>query len=230
MKHLKLFNLESEYTTYKNSSDFIKPNVSYVTESKRINYSANVLPTYTISTTFNVESFEINEDIKILNNTDNVKSVEIDGVKQSDIPTTAKFTTQGTHSVIYTVDTTVMNNWFEGCGNLVDFDITGMTEIGENAFAGCHLLTTITIPDTVTIIGKNAFRGCSSIGMIYSYPMVSPTIDSTTFDLFGEGPQPRRVLKKVLKAPIGSDYSSWMSNEPYYLGYQHFSSKIEYVL
>lgn len=230
MKYLKLFNLESEYTIYKNGPDFVKPNVSYVTETKGVSYSAVVLPTYTINATFNVESFEINDDVKILNNTNNVKSVEIDGVKQSDIPTTVKFTTQGNHSVIYTVDTTVMNNWFEGCGNLVDFDITGMTEIGENAFAGCHLLTTITIPDTVTIIRKNAFRECSGIGSISSYPMVPPIIDSTTFDLFGEGPQPRRVLEKVLKAPVGSDYSAWMSNEPYYLGYQHFSSKIEYVL
>lgn len=222
MKYLKLFNLESEYTIYKNGPDFVKPNVSYVTETKGINYSAAVLPTYTISATFSIESFEINEDVKILNNTTGVKAISIDGVKQSDIPTTAKFTTQGTHSVIYTVDTTVMSNWFEGCSNLVNFDITGMTEIGENAFAGCYLLTSITIPDTVTIIRNNAFYGCSNIGSISSYPMVPPIIDSTTFDLYGEGPEPRRVVQRILKAPVGSDYSAWISSEPHYLGYFYF--------
>lgn len=245
-KYLKLFNLESEYTAYKNSSDFVLPNVSYITETKDIKYSAVVLPTYTISATFGIEGADINQDVKILNNTTGVKAISIDGIKQSNVQTTAKFTTQGTHTVTYTVDTTVMNNWFEGCSNIVEFDITGMTEVGENAFAGCNLLHIITIPDTVTIIRKNAFmdcsglsllyigenvtniesnafRGCANIDAIYSYPMVPPVIDSSTFDLYGEGPQPRRfIVNKVLEVPVGSDYSVWMSSEPYYLGCYNF--------
>ena len=252
MKHLKLFENEGQYESFKSSEDFVLPNVSYVAENKDINYSAIVLPTYTISATFGIESTDINNDVKILNNTTGVKSISIDGVKQSNIPTTAKFTTQGTHTVIYTVETTVMNNWFEGCSNLVEFDITGMTEVGENAFAGCNLLHTITIPDTVTIIRKNAFmdcsglsllyigenvtniesnafRGCANIDAIYSYPMVPPVIDSSTFDLYGEGSEPRRiVVNKVLRVPTGSDYSAWMNSESYYLGYYNFV--IEYTL
>ena len=39
MKHLKLFNSDSEYQTYKESSDFVTPNVSYAVDSKNVYYS-----------------------------------------------------------------------------------------------------------------------------------------------------------------------------------------------
>lgn len=38
-----------------------------------------------------------------------------------------------------------------------------LTAILDNTFKGCQLLTSFTIPDTVTSIGSNAFKGCGSI-------------------------------------------------------------------
>ena len=44
--------------------------------------------------------------------------------------------------------------------------ITGGTEISEHAFYNCHMLTSITIPDSITSIGTSAFYGCSNITSI----------------------------------------------------------------
>ena len=39
---------------------------------------------------------------------------------------------------------------------------TGVTSIGDNAFAACRYLTSVTIPTGVTSIGDGAFDYCSS--------------------------------------------------------------------
>lgn len=38
-----------------------------------------------------------------------------------------------------------------------------LSAIGENAFANCTRLTSVTIPDSITTIGTNAFSGCTQI-------------------------------------------------------------------
>ena len=47
-------------------------------------------------------------------------------------------------------------------------EIDGMpvTSIGDGAFADCHALTTITIPDSVTSIGDRAFQSCNALESI----------------------------------------------------------------
>ena len=46
---------------------------------------------------------------------------------------------------------------------LKSVELNGGTSIGENAFSGCTLLTSVSIPDTVTAIGENAFSGCVAL-------------------------------------------------------------------
>ncbi|MCD7742853.1 MAG: leucine-rich repeat domain-containing protein, partial [Oscillospiraceae bacterium] len=43
---------------------------------------------------------------------------------------------------------------------------SGVTNIGEAAFAECDNLTSVTIPDSVTSIGESAFNGCTSLTRI----------------------------------------------------------------
>ena len=50
--------------------------------------------------------------------------------------------------------------------SLKEVIITGGTSIGNSAFAVCHGLTSIIIPDSVTNIGSSAFSGCSGLTSI----------------------------------------------------------------
>jgi hypothetical protein len=49
---------------------------------------------------------------------------------------------------------------FQGCSELTNVTISyGVTNLGDNAFAGCRL-TSVTIPGSVTTIGEAAFEQC----------------------------------------------------------------------
>ena len=56
------------------------------------------------------------------------------------------------------------NNAFEGCHSLTSVVIPdGVITIGDDAFRDCDSLTSIVIPDSVRSIGDNAFTGCTSL-------------------------------------------------------------------
>ena len=50
-----------------------------------------------------------------------------------------------------------------------------VTQIGDDAFAGCETLTGMTIPETVTTIGDYAFAGCTNLGAKLSPEPEDPT-------------------------------------------------------
>ena len=56
-----------------------------------------------------------------------------------------------------------------------------VTVIGDNAFGGCKHLTSIEIPNSVTIIGNDAFQGCSALKSI-TIPASVTTIGDFAFE------------------------------------------------
>ncbi len=80
----------------------------------------------------------------------------------------------------YTV-TSIGNRAFANCHGLTSVDIPdGVTSIGDYAFSSCSGLTSVDIPDGVTSIGGYAFGGCSSLTEV-TIPDSVTVIDSGTF-------------------------------------------------
>ena len=72
--------------------------------------------------------------------------------------------------------------------SITSFDIpSGLTEIGENAFASCSGLTAITIPANVTEIDSNAFAGNRSLATITFESTTPPTVAADAFSQLPSG-------------------------------------------
>ena len=57
----------------------------------------------------------------------------------------------------------------------------GATSIGNNAFALCKNLNTLTLPGTIENIGENAFGGCRMLFDIYCYILFPPIASENSF-------------------------------------------------
>ena len=81
----------------------------------------------------------------------------------SSVPSTLK-------TVVITAGTSIGDSAFSSCSRLTSITIPdSVTIIGDSAFKGCSSLASITIPDSVTSIGNNAFYGCGTLTDVYYY-------------------------------------------------------------
>ena len=149
MKYLKYFQQESEYTQFKDSADYVLPNVSYVVAANSIYYeSPVVIPHNEILYTTNDGNVVTPDDIEVFG-ANIVSNTYVDG--KGVIEFDGDVTTIGDYA-------------FFNCSNLTSITIpSSVTSIGENVFTNCVYLTSITIPDSVTSIGYCAFADCSSL-------------------------------------------------------------------
>ena len=74
MKHLKLFETENQYQSFKGTVDFILPNVSYVINTDTVYYSPYIEPSF-IKAWYDNEG----EDYVVINNMKNVNKIYVDG-------------------------------------------------------------------------------------------------------------------------------------------------------
>ena len=107
---------------------------------------------------------------------------------------------------------------FANCSSLTSVAIPdSVISIGSYAFEGCTSLTSVTIGSLVNSIGFDAFNACTSLTSITCNAVNAPTIFDVTFKYV--------ATNGVLYYPKGSDYSSWMSTDSYYLGYYNWTSE-----
>lgn len=146
MKYLKYFQEESEYTSYKSSTSYVVPNVSYVVSTNGIYYEATVITS--------------NNEIWYTSTDDNIVTPYSTTVFGANIVSNTYENGKGI--ILFDGDvTTIGKSAFYNCDNLTSITILdGVTTIGESAFDNCKNLNSITIPNSVTTIGGYTFRNC----------------------------------------------------------------------
>lgn len=180
MKHLKLFNDNASYEAWKNSEDYVLPNVSY-TEDGNLYYNAyaeSASPNLVV--VYNVVDLE---ERQLLTNYAeiNIVSMIVDGVAM-EYDQYYKFDNIGTHTVEFVLD----DNTY----------IPEQTFNGISSYYRSFDILSISLPSTITKIESNNFIISPEI---ICHAKTAPIFESYAILNGSEG---------VLKYPKGSDYSS----------------------
>ena len=109
--------------------------------------------------------------------------------------------------------TRIGTNAFRECANISSLG-KSLSIIESGAFYGVRISDLI-LPQTITSIGSNCFYGNYYLRTITCNASTPPMITNNTF----AGLTYSSSSSNILYVPKGSDYSSWMSTEPYYLGH-----------
>ena len=106
----------------------------------------------------------------------------------------------------------ILRGAFYNCSMLTSVTMPdSVTSIGNYAFKDCSSLTSVTIPDSVTSIGDYAFYGCSSLE-IMTIPFVGATKDGTNnrFNyIFGGGSVPVSLKEVIITGGTSIGYQAF---------------------
>ena len=107
----------------------------------------------------NIVSISVSEDNPFYDSRDNCNAI---------IESSSNTLVQGCSNTVVPDDVVKFLGYaFSGCSGLTSIKIPEtMTVIGDGTFSGCSSLTSLAIPAGVTRIGNGAFSGCSSIASI----------------------------------------------------------------
>lgn len=112
---------------------------------------------------------------------------------------------------IHIPENSIVDLVFGGCSKIKSFTIPeSVKKINTYGVGHMYCLETITIPKNVTSIGNYAFQQCASLKEII---VESPSCEVSDYTFY------RIAYNGKLHTPLNSDYSQWVSSEPYYLGY-----------
>ena len=87
---------------------------------------------------------------------------------------------------------------------------TGLTSIGNYAFAGCYVLTSIDIPYSVVTIGNYAFAACSGLTSVTVNALTPPKLGTYVFSNTNDCPiyVPSASVDAYKEARRWIDYAS----------------------
>ena len=191
-KYLKLFKTHTQYETYINGQDAVKPNVSYCEDDNGVHYNpfVSTIITYEATSKLVETTSQKNNglhtnafDCAIASHTfeNGVGTIEFDGEVTRFYNYAFIGCSEMTSIEIPSGVTMINGHVFENCSGLTSIDIlNSVTDIGSYAFSGCSGLTSVIIGSGVTYIGERAFTNCSSISSI-TIPDSVTVIDTGAF-------------------------------------------------
>ena len=165
-RHIKVFDTHAQYIAFKQTQDFVLPNISLCENmGNEVHFNAVPEPQETrIVAKLNVTDTTNATKLMDSSATSQFSAIEIDGVEQQSVVDSYTFSTTGSHIVKYTLATatTIGVEAFSECSNLRSIIIPeGVTTISDGAFYECSGLRYVTLPSSITTIGNYVFCHCS---------------------------------------------------------------------
>ena len=184
----KWFDTHSEYEDYKNSKDYILPNVSICYNDLDVHYEKeNEVPETRLVAKYDVlDTTNPTQIVGYESRTDSYATncfteIEIDGVVQERIPVNCLFDNPGEHIVKYTLadPSQIGYGAFSGCLNMVEVILPdSVTTISNQAFNNTGLKS-VTIPTGIENIKTSAFYNISNL-VVTCLPSVPPTLQGSS--------------------------------------------------
>lgn len=159
------FDTTAEFAAFSATTAYSEPHVTLIKENNEVRFIEP--PETRVVAKFNVTS--TSTPTKIANIITGFSAIEIDGVELPSVVSAYTFSTTGEHTVKYTLadPTRIGYNVFYQCVNLTSVYIpNSVTLIINYAFNECSGLTSVTIGNSVTAISTNAFDGCFNLTSI----------------------------------------------------------------
>ena len=190
MKYLKQFANQSDYQAFKESEDYILPNVSYIEETGEIGFNPYVEPASpNLVCVYDVT--DISRDTKLIQAyaLSNIVSMIVDGV-ETDVNDFYQFDTVGLHTV--------------------EFILDDKTKMPKDIFYNTYELVSVEVPESIT----------STDGAFIYLSYGSENLSTIVFNSKIAPSPAYLYLKSdsnvngVLKYPKGADYSAWIALLP----------------
>ena len=159
-KYIEYFDEHVDYEEFKQSQDYIKPNVSYCKNEEEIHYEdeeeTRVVCKYNIT--------DIEEPTVLGQQFNYFSKMYVDDIEVTKA-TSYLFNTTGTHIVKFIPSSTVLyQNCFRGSTALEEVWIpNSITSTQSNVFYQCTNLKKVRLSDNLVSLGDSSFYNCSSL-------------------------------------------------------------------
>ena len=147
-------------------------------------FSANKTKLYFVP--FDVKTFEIQKDVKEINNNaflgcDELTTISFNAENFTGRFSESKLPSNVRNLIIGNNVKIIPTGVFSGCSGLTSVTIpNSVTSIDKSAFSGCSGLTSVDIPNSVTSIGEFTFQNCKGLASI-TIPSSVTSIGEGTF-------------------------------------------------